>query len=145
MKLIQLSQAEEVTIMQMSIALKTAAKADEQSKASPLLIAETCARAADDKKAHNISILEVGPLTSFADYFVICSAPSERQVLAIVKNVEDELSKIGVKVTGVEGMETASWVLVDLGDVIFHCFTDSAREYYDLEGFWIDAARINKK
>ncbi len=105
-------------------------------------IAKLCARAADDKKAVDIVILDIAELTSFADCFVICSAPSDRQVQAIVRNVEDELNKQGIKPLGVEGLATSSWVLLDFGDVIFHCFTDSAREYYDLEGCWIDAKRI---
>lgn len=107
-----------------------------------LEIAKACAKAADDKKAGNLVILDVRKLTSFADFFVICSAPSDRQVSAIAGNVEDELRKCGVKAIGVEGLETCSWVLADFGDVIFHCFTDAARDYYDLEGFWIDAPRI---
>ena len=108
-----------------------------------LTTAKICAAAADDKKAGDILILDIAKLTSFADFFVICSAPSDRQVQAIVRNVEDELRKIGVKPMSIEGLETSSWVLLDMGDVIFHCFTDSARAYYDLEGCWIDAERIN--
>lgn len=129
--------------MQMNTASKNPALAFINAEYSPLDIARHCAKAADDKKANDINILELGELTSFADYFVICSAPSERQVQAIVKNVSDELSKIGVKASSTEGMETSAWVLLDLGDVIFHCFTDAAREYYDLEGFWMDAPRIS--
>lgn len=106
-------------------------------------IAKICARAADDKKANNIVILDVEKLTSFTDIFVICSAPSERQVQAIIRNVDDELRARNIRAQSVEGLETSSWVLLDFGDVIFHCFTDSAREYYDLEGFWIDASRID--
>lgn len=114
-------------------------------KPDSLGIAKICAAAADDKKAGDIVILDIASLTSFADYFVICSAPSERQVQAIVRNVEDELRKVSVRALSVEGLQTSSWVLLDLGDVIFHCFTESAREYYDLEGCWIDAERIELK
>jgi ribosome-associated protein len=111
-------------------------------KPDALNIAKICAAAASDKKASDIIILDVASLTSFTDFFVICSAPSERQVQAIVRNAEDELRKCNVRPLGEEGLQTSSWVLIDLGDVIFHCFTDSAREYYDLEGFWIDAKHI---
>lgn len=106
-------------------------------------LARKCAVAADDKKASDVVILDVSQLTSFADYFIVCSAPSERQVQAIVSNVEDAMRESGFKPIGVEGLETCSWVLVDFGDFIFHCFTDAAREYYDLEGFWIDAPKID--
>lgn len=124
--------------------IKTAKKEIEEltSSLTGLDIAKICGQAADDKKANNIVILDVKELTSFADYFVICSAPSERQVQAIVRNVEDELRKRDVRPLGIEGLETSSWVLIDYADVIVHCFTDAAREYYDLEGFWIDADRI---
>ena len=107
-----------------------------------LELARLCAHAASDKKANDILILDIGKLTSFADYFVICSAPSERQVQAIVRNVQDEARLANNKSVGVEGLESSSWVLVDFGDVVFHCFTDSAREYYKLESFWTEAPRI---
>lgn len=115
---------------------------DLENKPDAISIAKICATAADDKKASDIVILNLAELTSFTDFFVICSAPSERQVQAIVRNVEDELRKLNIRPMSIEGLETSSWVLLDLGDVIFHCFTDSAREYYDLEGCWIDAERI---
>lgn len=108
-------------------------------------IAQICAEAASDKKATDVSILDVARLTSFTDIIVVCSAPSERQVQAIVRNVEEALLKFHIKPLSVEGLETSSWVLMDLGDVVFHCFSDSAREYYDLEGFWIDAKHIDPK
>ncbi len=126
------------------MAIKTAEKINEDLdiEIDGVNVAKLCARAADDKKASNIVILDIANLTSFSDYFVICSAPSERQVQAIIRNVEDELKSRGLRPMGIEGMNTSSWVLLDLGNVVFHCFTDSAREYYDLEGFWIDAERI---
>ncbi len=127
----------------MIMAIKTASQKIIETDLEPLAIAKLCATAADDKKASDIIILDVSHLTSFADYFVICSAPSERQVQAIVSNVQDTLRESNVRPIGVEGLETSSWVLADFGDVIFHCFTDAARDYYDLEGFWIDAPRIN--
>lgn len=124
---------------------KTAKKIVENAVIKPdaEAIAKICAHAASDKKANDIIILDIGSLTSFADFFVICSAPSERQVQAIIRNVHDELRKVDVRPMSSEGLQTSSWVLVDLGDVVFHCFTDSAREYYDLEGFWIDAKRVD--
>jgi ribosome-associated protein len=106
-------------------------------------IAALIAKAADDKKAVDVVILDVHALSSVADFFVIASAPSDRQVQAIIRNVEDSLREQGVRAAHVEGLKTSSWVLLDFGDVVFHCFTDSAREYYDLEGFWIDAPRVN--
>jgi ribosome-associated protein len=109
---------------------------------SGLEIAQKCAFWALEKKAEGVLILDVSKLTSFADYFVICSAPSERQVQAIARNVDDEFRALGKKPLGLEGVDEGHWVLADYGDVIFHAFLDSARQYYDLEGFWADAPRI---
>lgn len=118
------------------------AKENLHEKPATLEIARLCKEAALDKKATNATILDVSKLTSFTDYFVIASAPSERQVQAIVHNVQDVLGAHKVKHLGLEGYEQGNWILLDLGDVVFHCFTDDAREYYDLEGFWIDAKEI---
>ena len=109
----------------------------------PIKIAQACAAAALDKKAENVLILDVSKLTSFADYFVICSAPSERQAQAIAHHVRSELKENGAPVLGTEGLEEGSWVLVDFGDVIFHSFLDSSRDRYNLEGFWADAKSID--
>lgn len=121
------------------MAIKTASNKIENQSPSTLDVAKICAAAASDKKAEKIVIINVGPLTTIADYFVVCSASSDRQVQAIVRNVEDSLREHGIRPLNIEGLDTSNWVLVDLGDVIFHCFTGSARDYYDLDGFWIDA------
>lgn len=128
------------------MATKTAKKKNEDLEIKPdaRALARLCANAALDKKANNVVILELSKLTNFTDYFVICSAPSERQVQAIVRNVESTLREKDIRPFSIEGLDTSSWVLMDFGDVIFHCFTDSAREYYDLEGFWIDAKRLEE-
>lgn len=104
--------------------------------------AKMAALCALDKKAEDVLLLDVSQLTSYADFFVICSALSERQVSAITSHVQDELKKAGARTLGTEGISSSEWVLLDFGDVIFHCFTESAREYYDLEGLWIDAKKI---
>lgn len=123
--------------------MNAATKPSPTEKPAALEIARLCKEASLDKKASNVVILDVSDITSFTDYFVITSAPSERQVQAIVHNVQEVLSSHKVKHLGLEGAEQGNWVLLDLGDVIFHCFTDDAREYYDLEGFWIDAKVID--
>ena len=105
-------------------------------------LAQACAFLALDKKAEDVAILRVTDLTSYADFFVVASAPSERQVQAIARNVDDELRRVGKKPVGTEGLEQGHWVLVDFGSVVFHIFLSSARNYYDLEGFWSDAPRL---
>lgn len=120
-------------------------KIDNDIKIDALNAAKLCAKASEDKKADDILILDVSKLTSFADYFVICSALSDRQVRAIVKSVEEELKEHGLSSFAVEGLKESSWVLIDFGMVVFHCFTKSARAYYDLEGFWEKAPVISCK
>ena len=100
------------------------------------------AQAALDKKAKDTVVLELKDLTIIADYFVVCSGESTTQVKAIVENVEKKLREYGQKPMGIEGLNTARWVLMDYGDVIVHVFEEETRAYYELEKFWLDAPRI---
>ncbi len=105
-------------------------------------LAQACAALALDKKADDIVILKVADLTSYADFFVIAAAPSERQVISIARNVADELKKRGKIAMSTDGMDQGNWVIVDYGSVVLHVFLQSARSYYDLDGFWVDAPRV---
>lgn len=100
------------------------------------------ARVLLDRRAINLVILEVKNLSSFADYFLICSGNSDRQVQAIASHVEEELGSEGVHPLGVEGKREGRWVLLDYGDVIVHVFYQPVREFYDLERLWSEAPRI---
>jgi len=101
------------------------------------------AAAAADKKGHDIVVLDVAPIISIIDRFVLVSASNTRQVRTIVDEVEEALrTHDGSKPIGVEGLEDASWVLLDYGDVVVHVFLDETRAYYDLDRLWADAARI---
>jgi ribosome-associated protein len=100
------------------------------------------ASAALDKQALTIEIIDVGTKVDYASYIVICSGRSERQVDAISTGVETALKRERVFPLGVEGREANQWVLMDYGDVVFHVFEDHTRGFYDLEGLWIDAARV---
>jgi ribosome-associated protein len=106
-------------------------------------LAQAIAALALDKKADDVVILRVTDLTSYADGFVLASAPSERQVQAIARFVDDEMRKAGKPPVGTEGMDQGHWVLVDLGAVVLHVFLSNARRYYDLEGFWSEAQRVD--
>jgi ribosome-associated protein len=106
-------------------------------------LAQLCAAVALEKKAEDVVILEVTQLTTYADCFVVCGAPSERQVQGIARALEDEMKKIGRRAVSTEGLEQGHWVLVDFGAVVVHIFVQNARQYYDLEGFWTDAPRID--
>ena len=95
--------------------------------------------AALGKKAMNLVALDVHNLTSFADVFIICSGRSNRQVNAIAEHIQTDLKKHKIKPLSVEGVGDGQWVLMDYGHVIIHVFYDPVREFYDLEGLWLDA------
>lgn len=98
--------------------------------------------AALDKKAFDLDVLEVGKLTSIADYFILASASNERQSAAIADAVIGQLRDLGVKPLVVEGMSPGRWVLLDFGDFIVHIFTEDVRRFYGLERLWGDAPNV---
>ncbi|HVG31500.1 MAG TPA: ribosome silencing factor [Pyrinomonadaceae bacterium] len=102
----------------------------------------TALRAASDKKALDLVVLDLRPIASFTDYFLITSGTNPRQVQAISDAVVEELKKEGTRAARVEGYNTAEWVLVDYGDFVVHVFEDKARRFYDLERLWREAARV---
>ncbi len=101
------------------------------------------AKSALDKKAEDPVILQVIGQNDFADYFVICSASSKRGVEAIADNVERTLKKNNIKIIGIEGRIKKSWVLIDASDVIVHIFYLPLREFYDIEGLYVNSPKIN--
>lgn len=101
------------------------------------------ARAAADKKAFQIVGLQISALSSYADGLLICSGGSDRQVGAIVDEVQRRLRDRGRRPLHVEGERRAEWVLMDYGDVVIHVFTEERRAYYGLEGLWSDAQRLD--
>lgn len=100
-------------------------------------------KAADSKHAEDILALDVREISLLADYFVICSANSERQINAIIDEVLEQEEKNGVEVKRIEGKEGAAWVLIDLGDVIVHVFSNNERAFYNLEKLWADAPLVD--
>jgi len=100
------------------------------------------AHAGLDKKAEDVTVLDVRGLTGYADYFVIMTADSDRQASAIADNLDAKMKEAGVTKVGSEGYETGRWILVDYGDVVAHVMSRDSRELYDLEGLWADAPRL---
>src|SRR6266702_1639766 len=100
------------------------------------------AQAGLDKKAEDVLVLDVRGLTSYADYFVLMTAESDRQAGAIADAVDEKLKAQGASKVGVEGYESGRWILVDYGDVVAHVFSREARGFYDLEGLWAAAPRF---
>jgi ribosome-associated protein len=99
-------------------------------------------RFALEKKARELVVMEVRDVTSIADYFVICSGSSDRQVQSIAQGIEENLSEAGHSPVSVEGAHRGHWVLMDFSDVIVHIFYEPVREFYDLEGLWGHAPRV---
>ncbi len=97
---------------------------------------------ASDKKAADIVMLRTSEVTTMADYFVICSGRSDRQLQALATGIIDELREDGIRPLGVEGKGAARWVLLDYGSVIVHLFAPEEREFYGLEKFWSNAAQV---
>jgi ribosome-associated protein len=103
----------------------------------------TAVSAALDKKAFDLDVLAVNEVTSIADYFVLCSANSERQTQAIADSVQAKVREHeGVKPLLVEGTTPGRWILIDFGDFIVHIFTEDCRRYYGLERLWGDAPNV---
>jgi ribosome-associated protein len=106
------------------------------------LTATAVAVAALDKKAMGVEILDVAGKVDYADFLVVMTGRSDRHAQAIAQGIEEELKKKGVRATSVEGLPHGTWVLMDFGDVVVHVFQHDTRQLYDIEGLWLDAARL---
>ena len=104
---------------------------------------EAAARAAADKKANGVVVLDVQELLGITDYFLICSGSSVRQVRTISDEIVKRLKDIGIAPVRREGDREAGWVLIDYEDFVVHVFGDEEREFYDLERLWKDAPRVH--
>lgn len=107
-----------------------------------LEVAKYVVSVAEDKKAENITLLDIQGLAVFADYFVICHGNSQPQVQAIAEAIRDKCEEKGIEIRGIEGMREGRWVLIDLGDLIVHIFHRDERDFYDLERLWGDANQV---
>ena len=100
-------------------------------------------KCAADKKALNMIALDLRPVASFTEFFVICTATNQRQVQAIADEISEQLKKqLHQSPVRIEGYNAAEWVLLDYGDFVFHIFDKDAREFYDLERLWRDATKV---
>lgn len=105
-------------------------------------IALLAAQAGLEKKATGIEIIDVMGKVDYADYLVLMSGASDRNVAAIAQEVDGALDKAGFRSMSVEGLPAAQWVLIDFVDVVVHVFQKDARSLYDLDGLWMDAERV---
>jgi ribosome-associated protein len=113
-----------------------------QDRKASLAIARRIVELAEDKKAADIVMLDLGELTTIADAFVICSGGSERQLDAIADGIVSSLRDQGVRPIGREGVAASHWVLLDFGGVIVHIFTPPERDFYELEKHWSEARTV---
>lgn len=99
---------------------------------------------ASEKKALNMTALDLREIASFTEFFVITSGTNQRQVQAISDEIEEQLKKqLATRPIRIEGYNTAEWILMDYGDFVFHIFEQKAREFYDLERLWRDAKKVD--
>ena len=117
---------------------KTEDSAPRHEAAAPLV----AVRAAESKKATDLRILDLREISTFTDFFVICSGANARQIQAICDEVELELKREGELPLGIEGYDKAEWILADYGDFIVHIFSPAAREFYGLERLWRQAREL---
>ena len=110
---------------------------------TPQKIAKTVIEAVRSRKAEDISVLSVAPLTALADFYIICTGNSNTHIRAIADAIEEALSKQGIEPKGKEGYRSASWVLLDYGSVVAHIFKSETRSFYALERLWGDAGKID--
>jgi len=104
---------------------------------------QTLANLASEKNAEQIVIIDVTGLCSFTDYIMICHGRSDRQVQSIAEHIQESMKHLGDKAFGVEGVSQGHWALLDFGDVVVHVFFEPVRSFYDIEGLWPDAKRLD--
>lgn len=98
--------------------------------------------ALEDKKAINLQVIDISEVSVIADYFVIVSGSNRNQVQALSNNVEEELGKLGVVPSQIEGYNSANWILMDYKDIVIHIFDEEDRLFYDIERIWRDGKPV---
>lgn len=108
-------------------------------------MAKITINALEEKKAHDIKILDISDVSVLADYFIIASGSNRNQVQAMADEVQEMLYKAGYESKQVEGYQTANWILLDYQDIIIHIFDEENRLFYDLERIWRDGSLVEKE
>jgi ribosome-associated protein len=109
---------------------------------NPKNLVSMIVHACDDAKVENLTVLDVSKVFSLADYFLVCSGRSDRQVLGIANRISQELEEKGHQPLAIEGTDQAHWVLMDYGDVVVHIFYEPERSRYNIEDLWLNAKKI---
>ncbi|MFQ6057414.1 MAG: ribosome silencing factor [Anaerolineae bacterium] len=117
-------------------------KGKEWDNLEPAQLARTVVEAIADKKGADIIMLDIRPVSLLADYFIIASGETERQIQAIIDAVIDRLSEAKVAPLHIEGLPDSGWVILDYGSVVVHIFAPTERSYYQLERLWSEATLV---
>lgn len=117
-------------------------KAPDTPPSEGLDFAKEIARLAADNHADDVVVLDLRGMTSIADFFVLGTGTSDRQMRAVIDQIEDYGDRVGQKRFGLSGYDSASWILADYVDVVVHLFDRASRQFYDLEMLWGDAPRV---
>ena len=107
-------------------------------------MAKLAVQALEDKKGEDITVIEIKEISIIADYFIIANGTNSSQVSALVDSVNDLLGRNGFEPKRIEGVRSASWILMDYGDVVVHVFSKEDRLFYNLERIWRDGKTIDK-
>lgn len=107
------------------------------------LIVKKAYNALSDKKGEDIKVIEIGKLSTVADYFIIANGSNAPHVESLVDNVEEELLKESIHAERIEGVKSSGWILMDYNDVVVHVFSKEDRLFYDLERIWRDGKEVN--
>src|SRR5215218_2929001 len=126
----------------MIYSIRTSDLVDRESSLEAQALARRIVEIASDKQASDIVLLDIRPVATVADYFVVASTMSDRQMTAVVRNLEDVLRDEGIRPLRVEGKADSGWVLIDYGDVIVHLFSVEQRAFYRLEELWSTAVPL---
>ncbi len=108
-------------------------------------MARIAVQALEDKKAEDLTILNISGVSVIADYFIIASGNNRNQVQAMADNAEEALGRAGYEPKQIEGYQSANWILMDYKDIILHIFSEEDRSFYDLERIWRDGKQISKE
>jgi len=109
----------------------------------PIDLAKMIVDIVEERKAEDIVLLDLRPHTVLADYFVICTGNSDRQIRALSDYIREDVKKnTGKFPKGIEGTPESGWILMDYGDVIVHVFSEDQRDYYDIESLWGNVSQV---